>query len=67
MGTHSLTTNLLGRRVELLKPPDGLQSATGDIVTVYIDDRGIHYVVLVHGDLVEVEGSALKVLDDHDW
>jgi hypothetical protein len=37
------------------------------IVTVYLDGRGMHYVILLGGQLVHVEGSEqFTVQDDTD-
>jgi hypothetical protein len=64
----SLATNLLGRRVRLRERPQGAQSDTGRITTLYVDAEGLHYVVLVEGRLVHVEnGNQLTVLEDDDW
>jgi hypothetical protein len=66
--SSSLVTTLLGRRVRLHKPPPGARSEDGEIVTVYLDGQGMHYVVLVSGQLLQVESSAgFTVLREPDW
>ena len=68
MISSSLATNLLGRRVQLHEPPAGAATDTGRVATVYFDARGMHYVVLLDGRLVEIEdGGRFTVLEDSDW
>lgn len=70
MQPQTLVTNLLGRRARLQKPSGEQAERTGEIVAVYQDGGRLHFVVLVEGELVPVEGGArLRVLDeeDADW
>jgi hypothetical protein len=65
--SSALVTTLLGRRVRLHQPPPGARSEDGEIVTVYLDGQGMHYVVLMNGQLLQVEGAAgFTVLRDPD-
>ncbi|HEV3256981.1 MAG TPA: hypothetical protein VG013_08895 [Gemmataceae bacterium] len=68
MNGSSLVTNLLGRRVRMHGRPPGAEAHTGTITTVYLDRQGFqHYVILLDGRLVDVEGNeSFIVLDDAD-
>jgi hypothetical protein len=64
----ALATNLLGRRVRLHQKPDGAPTATGEIATVYLDERGLHYVLLLGGRLVRAEDEGqFTVLPEEEW
>ena len=68
MNQTALATSLLGRRVRLQEPAPGTPERTGQIVTVYLDERGVHYVLLVAGRLVPAgSASQVTVLDEPDW
>jgi hypothetical protein len=68
MNHPALATSLLGRRVRLHEPAPGTPDRTGQIVTVYLDEQGLHYVLLVGGSLVQAENSSqFTVLDEPDW
>ena len=65
MNSATLATNLLGRRVRLHRRPEQCATDCGQIATVYIDNRGMHYVLLIEGRLVPVDdGSEFTVLED---
>jgi hypothetical protein len=66
MNSSTLATGLLGRSVRLHEPPPEGKGRTGQIVTVYADDHGMHYVLLVAGRLVEADATHFMILDDHD-
>jgi hypothetical protein len=52
-------------RVRLHRRPEGCATEVGQISTVFIDDQGMHYVVLVEGRLIHVEKSSdFSVLED---
>lgn len=64
MNSASMATNLLGRPVRLRDHPEGTGADTGTIVLVAIDEQGVHFLVLVGGRLVRVEGvDQLTLLD----
>ena len=68
MKNPSLVTSLLGRRVRLREPAPGTRDCTGQIVTVYQDEQGMHYVLLVAGRLVHADSAAqFIVLEEDDW
>jgi hypothetical protein len=65
MNSSTLATGLLGRTVRLHEPPPEGRERTGQIVTVYADDQGMHYMILVAGRLVEADAARFTILDDH--
>jgi hypothetical protein len=66
MNSATMATNLLGRPVRLVERRVGVETDTGQIALIYIDDRGMHYVLLVAGRLIEVDRpEEFRVLDDH--
>jgi hypothetical protein len=68
MNNSSLATALLGRRARLHEPPNWARDPTGEIVLVYLDDRGMHYVLLVAGRLVQADSATqFTVLEEADW
>ncbi len=68
MKNPALVTSLLGRRVRLHEPQSGTRDHTGHIVTVYLDEQGMHYVLLVAGRLVHAADAAqFTVLDEEEW
>jgi hypothetical protein len=68
MQNAALATALLGRRVRLHHKPEGAETTTGEIATVYADGRGLHYVILLGGRLVRVEDEGqFTVLPEDDW
>jgi hypothetical protein len=65
MNSATLATNLLGRPVRLRERLPGRAADTGQIAMVYIDERGLHYVLLLGGELVQVDRpDQFRVLDD---
>ena len=64
MNSASMATNLLGRSVRLTKPPEGCRTDSGTIALVSIDDRGVHFLVLVDGRLVLITDCADLVIVD---
>jgi len=67
MKNPSLVTSLLGR-VRLHEPASGTRDCTGQIVTVYLDEQGMHYVLLVAGHLIQADSAnQFTVLDEEDW
>ena len=68
MKNPALVTSLLGRRVRLQGPDPRAGDRTEQIVTVYLDEQGMHYVLLVAGRLVPVADAAqFTVLEEDDW
>jgi hypothetical protein len=68
MKNPALVTSLLGRRVRLQEPSSGTRDHTGHIVTVYLDEQGMHYVLLVAGRLVQADSAnQFTVLEEEDW
>lgn len=64
MNSAVMATNLLGRPVRLREPPPGCRSPEGEIVLVAMDQEGPHFLLLVEGRLVPVEGlDQFVVLD----
>jgi hypothetical protein len=64
MNSASMATNLLGRAVRLRDRPSDCPSDEGTIALVLIRGQEIHFLVLVEGRLVRVEGvEQLRVLD----
>jgi hypothetical protein len=67
MNTSALATSLLGRRARLHEAVPGTRDCTGQIVTVYLDEEGVHYVLLVGGRLVHADSpSQFTVLEELD-
>jgi hypothetical protein len=65
MNSATLVTNLLGRPVRLRERRPGRAADTGQIAMIYIDQQGLHYVLLLGGELVQVDGpEQFQVLDD---
>jgi hypothetical protein len=62
MTGSALATSLLGRRIRLTTAA-GEQKTEGQIVTVYLDAAGLHFLVLVAGRLKEVTAEQFTVLD----
>jgi hypothetical protein len=68
MTNPALVTSLLGRRVRLHEPPTGTRDHAGQIVTVYLDEQGVHFVLLVSGQLVQADSAnQFTVLQEEDW
>ena len=65
MNSATMVTNLLGRPVRLSERLPGRAADTGQIATIYIDQQGLHYVLLLGGELVQVDRpEQFRVLDD---
>jgi hypothetical protein len=65
MNSATLATNLLGRPVRLRERLPGRTHDTGQIALIYIDSQGLHYVLLLGGELVPVDRpDQFRVLDD---
>jgi hypothetical protein len=65
MNSATLATNLLGRPVCLRERLPGHAADTGQIAMIYLDGQGLHYVLLLAGDLVHVDRpDQFRVLDD---
>ncbi|HJT76161.1 MAG TPA: hypothetical protein VJ739_03075 [Gemmataceae bacterium] len=65
MKSSTLATNLVGRPVRLRERRPDCPADTGQIATIFIDEQGMHYVLLVGGRLVQVDDpAAFTVLDD---
>ena len=65
MNSATMATNLLGRPVRLRERLPGRAADTGQIAMVYIDQQGLHYMLLLGGELVQVDRpDQFRVLDD---
>jgi hypothetical protein len=65
MNSATMATNLLGRPVRLKQRPEGFEVTEGQIALVSMDQRGVHFLVLLKdGRLVPVDHpNDLVVLD----
>lgn len=64
MNSASMATNLLGRPVRLRRRPDGCASDEGSVALVMIDSQGFHFLILVDGRLITIDGlDEFTVLD----
>jgi hypothetical protein len=57
MNSSVMATNLLGRPVRLRERPASCATDTGSITMVWMDNRGIHFLVLLGGQLIAVDSA----------
>jgi len=64
MNSAAMATNLLGMPVRLKERPVGCRTDEGSITLVAIDQRGVHFLVLVDHTLIPIDSTDKFVVLD---